>query len=92
MKDILQMLADYLRNPSSLAAPEIPRQVLRFLSPGLLTADRLDSNRYRRGSDATYLCRNKAGASMTLLLWGNEDGWGMIDVSSLSGHSGNPLG
>jgi hypothetical protein len=65
--------------------PDIPARVAGFLEVGLARAERVASRRsnplFDYGSDATYRCRNKAGVVMMLQVWGNTDGWGIVEVS-----------
>lgn len=83
MREILQMLQHYRENPKALSAPDIPKGVLAFLEPGLAEAvrvdDRLSDPLLAYGSDVTYRCKNAQGKSMTIVLWGNTDGWGMLE-------------
>lgn len=85
MDEIMRMLEDYRQNPKSLAAPDIPRNVLRFLEPGLTEAKKVDARRtdplFGYGSDSTYECVNANGVRMTLMSWGNTDGHGLLEVS-----------
>lgn len=84
MDDILAMLARYDRAPRSLAAPMIESDVLDFLRPGLISAVKTDSRwsdpLFAYGSDVTYLCENARGERKTLMLWGNTDGDGIMEV------------
>ena len=84
MREINSMLAAYRKDPKSLAAPSIPARVLAFLDAGLEGATETASRRsdpfFACGSDKTFRCRNARGQSMTIMVWGNTDGWGMEEV------------
>lgn len=85
MDAIRKMLQAYDRDPDSLSAPDISRNLRDWLR-GLVSAEQVDSRHsnplFAYGSDKTFRCRNEAGEEKTIMLWGNTDGWGMLERKS----------
>lgn len=83
MEAISSMLRAYDRNPSSLSAPDIAPELLAYLRT-LTEAEQVESRRsdphFGYGSDRTYRCVGSSGVRL-VLLWGNTDGWGALDVT-----------
>ena len=83
MREISEMWAAYQRDKGKPSAPDVPAPVAAFLEGGLVEAIKIDGRRsdpfFACGGDVTYRCRNARGQTMTVLLWGNTDGWGMLE-------------
>lgn len=79
---LLRTLAEYDANPKSFAAPAIPAEVKKFLRAGLVSAEKTCSKRtnpfFGYGSSNVYQCRNAEGEMMTIIEWGNTDGYGLM--------------
>lgn len=90
IKRIMFILKDYDKVRShppehgGYGDPDISKKVVDFLRPGLVHCQRVsggfyDPMLYGYGSDTIYDCENSKGEKMRLSVWGNIDGYGIME-------------
>lgn len=84
LTEIKNMVASYDQNPTSLASPDISKNLLQFLRT-VISAKVVDSvvgdPLLSLGRRKQLMLKNHSGDRRIVLLWGNADGWGIEDIT-----------